>query len=56
MNISEVIDFIKETKQPAAYFDTEKERFRFGHLEINNNNQRIYNYLNGDTTVQITIK
>lgn len=55
MNIEEAIDFIKTTKQPAAYFDISNNRYRFKNLQIENN-QRIYNYLSEQQNCEISIK
>lgn len=45
MKLQDAIEFINKTKQPAAYFDTDTDRYRFQNLIIEND-QRIYKYLN----------
>lgn len=55
MNIIDALDFINETKQPAAYFDHNDERYRFQNLEIKNN-QTIYRYLSPSQEVSFTVR
>lgn len=55
MNIMEMLDFIKEAKQPAAYFDHDGERYRFRNLEIKDG-KTIYNYLGEKQEIQVSIK
>lgn len=55
MNIIDALDFINETKQPAAYFDHDGERYRFQNLEFNNN-QTIYKYLSPSQEVSFSVK
>ena len=55
MNIIDALDFINETKQPAAYFDHNGERYRFQNLEIKNC-QSIYKYLSPNQEVSFSVK
>ena len=55
MNIMEMLDFIKEAKQPVAYFDHDGERYRFRNLEIKDG-KTIYNYLGEKQEIQVSVK
>jgi len=55
MDLTDALEFIKKTKQPAAYFDTQKERYRFQNL-IMENNQTIYRYLSPTQSMDIRVK
>lgn len=55
MDIIEALDFINKTKQPAAYFDHNNERYRFQNLEINND-QTIYKYLSPNQEISFSVR
>ena len=54
MNIQEALSFIKEAKQPAAYFDHDGERYRFQNLDIKND-KTIYKYLGENQEISISL-
>lgn len=55
MDYAEAIEFIKEAKQPPAYFDHNGDRYRF-HSPEYYQDKNIYNFMGREQCISITLK
>ena len=55
MDYKQALQFVKQAKQPPAYFDHEGDRYRFDHPEFYKD-KNIYNFMGKDKSISITLQ